>query len=148
MRCSFQYKAKLSRAAADAATRQLGLCCELYNAALQERRDAHRMRGVSVTQTVQSAQLPAIKHERPEFSEIGSQVLLDVLQRLDKAFKGFFRRVRLGETPGYPRFKSRRQYDSLTFKQCGWSLGPSAASGKKRSLTLQGAACCCRCLRY
>lgn len=66
MRQSFQYKAILSRAAAASATRQLGLCCELYNAALQERRDAYRMCGVSITRKVQSAQLPAIKQDRPE----------------------------------------------------------------------------------
>jgi putative transposase len=84
-------------------------CCELYNAALEERREAWRMQGVSVTFAGQSAQLPAIKEARPEYRDIHSHVLQDVLNvltRLDRAFKVFFRRVKNAETPGYPRFKS------------------------------------------
>jgi putative transposase len=121
-----------------AATRQVGLCCELYNASLQERRDAYRLAGISITQAAQSRQLPDIKKLRPDLGEIGSQVLQDVLQRLDRAYHAFFRRVKAGQTPGFPRFRSARRYDSLTFKQAGWSLGPLSASDKKRTLTLQG----------
>src|SRR5262249_38317740 len=80
-------------------------CCELYNAALQERRDAWRKCGVSITGASQSAQLPAIKEVRPEYRAIHSQVLQDVLTRLDRAFQAFFRRVQAGEAPGYPRFQ-------------------------------------------
>ncbi len=56
---------------------------------------------------------------RPEYREIHSQVLQDVLTRLDRAFHAFFRRVKTGETPGYPRFKSVHQYNSFTYKQFG-----------------------------
>jgi len=80
-------------------------CKELYNAALQERRDAYKMCGVSVSYPMQAEQLPAIKKQREEYQDIHSQVLQDVLKRLDKAFQAFFRRVMNGETPGYPRFK-------------------------------------------
>jgi putative transposase len=138
MRRTFKYKASLSRMNAIAATRQLGLCCELYNAALQERRDAYRLAGISITQAAQSRQLPEIKKLRPDLGEVGSQVLQDVLQRLDRAYQAFFRRVKAGQTPGFPRFRSARRYDSLTFKQAGWSLGPVSTSGKKRTLTLHG----------
>lgn len=78
-------------------------CKELYNAALQERRDAYKMCGVSVSYQMQAEQLPAIKKLREEYQDIHSQVLQDVLKRLDKAFQAFFRRVINGETPGYPR---------------------------------------------
>lgn len=131
MRKSFQYKAKLSPSAVRKAEGQLALCAELYNAALQERRDAYRMAGVSITAASQMKQLPEIKKLRPEYKEIGSQVLQDVIQRLDRAFQAFFRRVQQGQTPGYPRFKSRYRYDSITFKQAGWKLDG-------RRLTLQG----------
>jgi putative transposase len=94
-------------------------CCELYNAGLEERREAWRMSRVSITMAGQSAQLPDIKAARPEYQDIHSQVLQDVLTRLDRAFQAFFRRVRHGETPGYPRFKSSTRYDSFTFKQFG-----------------------------
>lgn len=131
MRKSFQYKARLSPSAARRAEDQLALCAELYSAALQERRDAWRMAGESISAASQMRQLPEIKKIRPEYREIGSQVLQDVIQRLDRAFQAFFRRVKAGEAPGYPRFRSRRRYHSLTFKQAGWKL-------EGRQLTLQG----------
>jgi putative transposase len=94
-------------------------CRELYNAGLQERRDAWQMCGVSITAASQSAQLPAIKKVRPEYCDVHSQVLQDVLTRLDRAFGAFFRRVQAGETPGYPRFHGANRYTSFTYKQFG-----------------------------
>ena len=91
-------------------------CCELYNAALQERKDAWQKRGVSVPVAGQSAQLPEVKNIRPEYRDIHSQVLQDALTRLDRAFQAFFRRVRNGETPGYPRFQGANRYNSFTYK--------------------------------
>src|SRR5690348_4209127 len=79
-------------------------CRELYDAALQERRDARHTCGVGVTVAGQSAHLPAVKEARPEYRDIHSQVLHDALTRLDKAFQAFFRRIREGRAPGYPRF--------------------------------------------
>src|SRR5260370_14051419 len=101
---------------------QLALCCELYNAALQERRDAYRMCGQTISFTEQSAQLPEIKAVRPEYEAVYSQVLQDVLHRVDKAFKAFFRRCKAGEKPGHPRYKSRLRYDSLTYPQSGFGI--------------------------
>src|SRR5713226_3587332 len=77
-------------------------CKELYNAALQERREAYQMCGVSISYRMQANQLPAIKQLREEYQAIHSQVQQDVLTRLDKAMQAFFRRVMNGETPGYP----------------------------------------------
>jgi putative transposase len=45
--------------------------------------------------------------------------LQDVVQRVDRAFQAFFRRVKAGETPGYPRFQGRARYNSLTYPQFG-----------------------------
>ncbi|HEY6411435.1 MAG TPA: hypothetical protein VIY29_28580, partial [Ktedonobacteraceae bacterium] len=82
------------------------------------------MGGKSITFTAQSAQLPDIKELRPEYKAIYSQVLQDVLHRLDKAFKDFFRRVKSGEVPGYPRFRAWFRYDSLTYPQSGFAIEP------------------------
>jgi len=100
----------------------LRLGCELYNAALQERRDAWRMARVSVGFTQQSAQLPAIKVERADVAGVYSQVLQDVLHRVDRAFSGFFARVRRGDRPGFPRFRTARRFDSLTYPQLGFAV--------------------------
>jgi len=104
-------------------------CCELYNAALQERREAWHKCGVTVTIAQQSAQLPAIKEVRPEYQDINAQVLQDVLARLDRALQAFFRRVKAGETPGYPRFHTANRYDSFTFKQVGEHGGARLNNG-------------------
>ncbi len=97
-------------------------CKELYNAALQERRDAYKMCGVSVSYYTQNKQLPEIKEIREEYRDIHSQVLQDVLTRVDKAMDNFFRRVKNGEKPGYPRFKSGDRYDSFTYTQSGFEI--------------------------
>src|SRR6266705_3280900 len=97
-------------------------CKELYNAALEERREAYRLNGVSVSYNMQANQLPAIKELREEYQDIHSQVQQDVLKRLDKAMQAFFRRVMNGEKPGYPRFKSADRYDSFTYPQGGYEI--------------------------
>ncbi len=82
---------------------------------LEERREAYRMGGVSVSYNMQANQLPAIKALREEYQDIHSQVQQDVLKRLDKAMQAFFRRVLNREKSGYPRFKSGDRYDSYTY---------------------------------
>jgi len=83
---------------------------ELYNAALQERRDAYRMAGLSLNYYDQANQLPEIKEIRDEYQDIHSQVLQNVLRRVQKAFDHFFRRCKNGEEPGYPRFQGKNRY--------------------------------------
>src|SRR5215831_19336879 len=105
LRKTFKYKLKPTPEQEQAMAFVVRCCRELYNAALQERKDAWEKRGVSVRVATQSAQLPAIKDVRPEYRDLHSQVLQDVLTRLDRAFQAFFRRVKAGEQPGYPRFQ-------------------------------------------
>jgi putative transposase len=114
---SFKYRLYPTRKQCEVLQFTLNLNHELYNAALQERRDAWRMNKVSVNFEMQSAQLPDIKEERPEFNEIYAQVLQETLHRVDKAFKNFFRRVKKGEKAGYPRFQGYDRYDSFTYPQ-------------------------------
>jgi putative transposase len=86
---------------------------------LEERKQAWEKCAISVNFAMQSAQLPGIKEVRPEYRDINAQVLQDVLHRLDKAFQAFFRRVKAGEQPGYPRFQGRNRYNSFTYPQLG-----------------------------
>src|SRR5215831_9772494 len=76
-------------------------CRHLYNSALEERKAFYQMRRKSLGYTQQAAELAEIKVAYPAYQDIYSQVLQDVLRRLDKAFAAFFRRIRNGETPGY-----------------------------------------------
>jgi putative transposase len=100
----------------------LVLCCELYNASLQERRDAYRLERKSVRYIEQANQLPDIKKLRPDAAGVHSQVLQDVLKRVEKAFAGFFRRVKTKQKAGFPRFRSHKRYDSFTYAQSGFSI--------------------------
>lgn len=100
----------------------LGLCCETYNAALDERKSAYRIAGVSLSYEHQCAELLGCKEVRPELREVPSQVLQEAVKRVDRAFEAFFRRVENAEKPGYPRFRSRSRYGSLSFKQYGNSF--------------------------
>ena len=100
----------------------LNICRELYNAALQERRDAYARSHTSINFHKQALQLPEIKKTREDVEAIHSQVLQDVLRRLSKAFDAFFRRVMNGEEPGYPRFKAKDRYHSFTYPQSGFKL--------------------------
>ena len=133
---SFKYRLYPNKAQAATLIVWLELTRELYNAALQERRDAWKKRQVSVTRIAQEKILPAVREARPEFLTIPIVVLRGALRRLDRAFQGFFRRVRVGEKPGYPRFKARDRYTSLLIDD----LGPkSPLTRKKVAIPLLGA---------
>jgi putative transposase len=87
----------------------------LYNAALEERIDAWRKAGKSISDDDQQNALLQIKAERPEFVELGSHALQQTLQRLDLAFQAFFRRVKAGQTPGLPCFKSAKRFSGFAY---------------------------------
>lgn len=102
--------------------RVLSGCAELYNASLQERRDAWRVNRVAVSFYDQVRQIPAIRQERGDIGSLYSSVLEDPLARVKRAFDGFFRRVKQGKKPGYPRFKSRAAYDSFVYRRYGYKV--------------------------
>jgi putative transposase len=103
-------------------------CRELYNAGLQERKAAWEQCDVTVTFTMQSAHLPAIKEVRQEYNDINAQVLQGVLHRLDNAFAAFFRRVAACEQPGYPRLQGQDRYTSFPYPQMGGHGGHGGAA--------------------
>ena len=95
--------------------KSLDLHRELYNAALQERRDAWEKCKISVSRYEQQRQIKEVWKDRPDFKEfVSSRSAEDVVLRLDLAFRSFFRRMKAGEKPGYPRFKNRRSYTSFS----------------------------------
>jgi putative transposase len=86
---------------------------QLYNAALEERREAWRMRRQRVSFFSQSAQLKEIRADDPHrYGHWSFACERAALRRLDRAFQGFYRRVKAGQKPGYPRFKGRG-WDSI-----------------------------------
>ncbi|MCX7801513.1 MAG: transposase [Meiothermus ruber] len=132
-RKAFKYRLYPTQPQRNDLERTLALCRHLYNAALQERREAYQKAGKTVGFYEQKRWLPEIRTELPEYKGIHSQVLQNVIERVDKAFQGFFRRVRAGQKAGYPRFKGRERYDSFTFPQAG-QTGVKLQEGGKRVL--------------
>ncbi len=94
----------------------LDVCRTFYNALLDERKIGYE-NGHTVTKTEQLRRVKELKAARPEAAGIHSHVLQVVAADLDKAFQNFFRRVKSGETPGYPRYKGQDQFDSFGLKE-------------------------------
>lgn len=99
-----------------------GLCRFLYNCALEQRISVYKGSKKSINYYDQQNELPKIKEYFPEYKEVGAQTLQDVLRKLDKAYKAFFRRVGKGHKVGFPRFKGRDRFDSFTLTQNNWNL--------------------------
>lgn len=114
---TYKYKLKPSKSVVAKFERWLDVCRELYNAGLQERRDAWQLERKNVSFYDQSRQLPQIKELREDVAEVQSQVLQNILRRLDKTFQAFFRRTKTGEKAGFPRFKSEKRFNSFTYPQ-------------------------------
>jgi len=123
LRKAFKYRLRPTKKQARRLRAMLDECRWLYNQMLEYRKLAYEELDVSLTKYDELMLLPGIKLERSSLlNEVHSQVLQDVIIRLDKAFEGFFRRVKAGEKPGYPRFRGIHRYDSFTYPQSGFSL--------------------------
>src|ERR1700681_4977022 len=85
--------------------------CELYNAALEERRGAWKWERRSVSFFDQSRTLTTLRELRPEILEHGVTVCRGTLKRLDRAFAAFYRRCRNGQTSGLPRLQTVGRWD-------------------------------------
>ncbi len=94
-------------------------CCWLYNYLLEQRKIAWEKWQIGISFYDQTVQLPKIKKDRISLLVAHSQVLQNVALRIDLAFKAFFRRVKAGEKPGYPRFRGSNRYDSFCYSQYG-----------------------------
>jgi putative transposase len=103
----------------------------MYNLALEQRIMVYKQSKKSLTCYDQINQLPEFKKEFPQFKQVPSQAFENVIDRLDKAYQGFFRRIKTGETAGFPRFKGYQRYDSFTLRQCGYKLEKSNLIIKK-----------------
>ena len=107
---TLRFPAKLNRITHAALERFLEDQRNLWNAALQERSDAYRKCGKAISAYDQCKSLTAIRRDDPQhYARISVHAQRSILFRLDKAFKAFFGRVKRGEKPGFPRYRSRRR---------------------------------------
>lgn len=101
----------------------LGLCCDLYNAALQQRIEAYEKQGVHLSLYDQYRELTPLRADDANYARLLVDMMrLTALKRLDDAFKDFFRRLKKGDKPGFPRYKGKDRFDTLIFLARGWKI--------------------------
>ncbi len=109
----------------------LAVCRDVYNSLVHQRTVCYETQGKSPTMYQQQKAMTAWKPDHAELKMVHSQVLQNVAVRVELAFQAFFRRVKNGEEPGYPRLKGKGQYDSITYPQDGYSVGQSTVTLSK-----------------
>ena len=119
VRKAYKYKLKPTPEQERVLAETLWRCRTLYNTALEQRKVAYERCGVTLSRYQQEAELKDLRADMPEYAAIHSHVLQDVLARLDKTYQAFFRRVKAGQTPGFPRYQGRNRYHSFTYKHYG-----------------------------
>jgi putative transposase len=117
MLTTFKYRLYPSKNQARLLSQTLETCRRWYNVCLAERNETWETEKRSVGKFEQLAQVKTYRKENPFAGQVHSHVLQVVVADLDKAFQAFFRRVKAGEAPGYPRFRGRQRYDSFGFKE-------------------------------
>lgn len=116
---TYRYRLYPSRSQEDNLWHVLDACRGLYNMALAERKYAYRLEGRSVSKRELYELARRYRKTFPYADQMFSQTAQSVIEQVDAAFEAFFRRVKAGEKPGFPRFKGRNRFNSFLFKQFG-----------------------------
>ncbi len=112
MKITYRYRIYLSSSQITKTENIFSMCRHLYNWNLKERIDVYQQEKRTVTYFEQQNKLPQLKKERPWFKNVYSQVLQNVLKRLDGAYSKFF-----DKKGGFPKYKKRGQFNSVTYTQ-------------------------------
>ena len=118
---ALRYRLYPTKAQASQLAWTLETCRQVYNSLVNDRKFQYEVSGKAPSWIEQKRSITAWKPSHPELSDVHSQVLQDVSKRVDLAFQAFFRRVKGGEAPGYPRIKGDG-YDSFTYPQSGFGF--------------------------
>ena len=101
----------------------LRLLRHFYNACLQERIEAWKKQGIKITKYDQYKSITELKNTCEEYANIHTHLLQELVERLENAFQAFFDRIKKGQKPGFPRFKSEGKFNSFKFKDAGDNNG-------------------------
>ena len=135
---TFQMRGYCRRGGYERLRAALALCTELYNAALQERRDAWRLGRHRVGLYDQQRALTQVRADLPEWCALDVTVGRGVLRRLDRAFQSFFRRIKTGDAPGYPRFKPRSRYRTIELSETRPGMVRTTPDGRRAHIRVKG----------
>ncbi len=136
---TYTMRLKVTRKQDETLQRLLAQLCELYNMALQQRRDIYRQSATSIGRYEQHKQLTELRAGVKEYAEFPAAIQRDPINRLDRAFASFFRRCKCGDKPGFPRFRSEERYGSFSTDKQNFVLDNNGLSivklGKFRTRT-------------
>ena len=114
---TFRYRVLPTKSQHRALEQILELQRQLYNAALEERIGAYRKAGKTITYPEQCKSLTELRKDDPEVASLPVKLLRATLKRLDEALRGYFRQVKAGAQPGFPRFRGKSRFDSFGFAE-------------------------------
>jgi len=127
MQLTYKYRLNPTSAQRTALQATLDACRWVYNKTLEIRKKAWQQRQERISHYDAQKMLPVWKAEHEWLTQASAQVLQNVTVRVDLALQSFFRRVKKGEIPGFPRFRGKERYNSFTFPQIkqGWKFMPT-----------------------
>src|SRR5262245_51219185 len=112
---TYEFKLRVNKSFVEACELELEHSRQIYNAALAERISCYQITGAPLGYAEQSRHLTEAR-TLPEVKSHLRTIQQDALERVDEAFKGFFRRVRNGEKAGFPRFKGKDRHHTFSQK--------------------------------
>lgn len=115
---SYKFRLYPTTAQREQMSRNFGCCRYVFNHFLAQRQEQYKETGKAPTRFQQDKSLTRLKQELPWLKEVDSTSLQATLQDLDTAFQNFFRRLKQGEKPGYPRFKSKHDHRQSYKSKC------------------------------
>lgn len=118
MEYSYKFRLYPTKAQEQQISRNFGCCRYVFNHFLAQKQEHYKETGKAPTRFQQDKALTSMKQELPWLKEADSTSLQAALQDLDAAFQNFFRRVKKGEKPGYPRFKSKKNRHKSYKSKC------------------------------
>lgn len=130
MRLAYKYRLYPNKSQIKSLNYILDVCKWVYNETLRAREDAYKINGKSLSLYDTNKLLIEWKEQHQSLNDVYSHILQQTQVRVDDAFRHFFRRVKLAENPGYPKYKDE-EYKSFTYKEI-WSGFRFTEDGKLR----------------
>lgn len=122
---AYKYRIYPTKAQQTNLLNQFSMCRHLYNWSIAERKQAFDEEKTYISYNEQQNKLPEMKKERTWYKGVYSLVLQDVLHRVDKTYKNFYRYAKKNgvhfkkkeKIEGYPKFKKKGQWTSIHYPQ-------------------------------
>jgi putative transposase len=112
---AYKYRLYPSKTQEAALFNTLAVCRNWYNMCLAEKKYGYQLKGRSISRYSQQKTSIQYRKTFPQAKSVSATTLEYVCRDIDKAFQSFFRRVKAGEKPGYPRFKGCNSFNSFGF---------------------------------